>query len=138
MHMNINYPFLFIYFFFYFVLLGNNNNSVVLMQSKFESQPLVFDQLQSSAPSQMKIVPIAPRYESNQQNTTNSSIYTCSNCCQPIHERYFLRTQDRSFRGSYWHMQCLRCQCCDVVLADIASTFYTKDNALLCRSDYIK
>ncbi|CAF3078698.1 unnamed protein product [Rotaria sp. Silwood2] len=107
------------------------------MQPKLESQPLVFDQQQPPT-SQTKMVPIAPRYDSNQLNTTNTNVYTCSNCTQPIHERYFLRTQDRLSRGSYWHMQCLRCQCCDVLLADIASTFYTKDNALLCKSDYIK
>jgi hypothetical protein len=95
------------------------------MQPKLESQPM----------TQTKMVPIAPRYDPNQQNT---NIYTCSNCTQPIHERYFLHTHDRLSRGNYWHMQCLRCQCCDVLLADIASTFYTKDNALLCKSDYLK
>ncbi|CAF1325366.1 unnamed protein product [Rotaria sordida] len=121
---------------------GNNSGSVLLMQPKLESQPLVFDQQQQQQqppPStQTKMVPIAPRYDSNQSNTTNNNVYICSNCTLPIHERYFLRTQDRLSRGSYWHMQCLRCQCCDVVLADISSTFYTKDNALLCKSDYIK
>jgi hypothetical protein len=103
------------------------------MQPKLEPQPVVFDQQQQS-----KMVPIAPRYDSHQQCSTNGSAYTCSNCTQPIHERYLLYTQDRLCRGNYWHMQCLRCQCCDAVLADISSTFYTKDNALLCKSDYIK
>jgi hypothetical protein len=106
------------------------------MQPKIEPQPLVFDQQQSTL--QTKMVHIAPRYESNQPTTTNSNTYTCSNCTQPIHERYFLHTQDRLSRGNYYHMHCLRCQCCDVVLADVASTYYTKDNALLCKSDYMK
>ncbi|CAF1567505.1 unnamed protein product [Rotaria sp. Silwood1] len=119
---------------------GNNNSSVLLMQPKLEPQSIVFDQQQQQQqpPSQTKMVPIAPRCDSNQTNTTNINTYTCSSCSQPIHERYFLHTHDRFSRGSYWHMQCLRCQCCDVLLADIASTFYTKDNILLCKSDYIK
>lgn len=120
------------------------------MQPKVESQPLVFDSQQqqqqqtppppSMAPlsTQTKMVPIAPRYDLNQTNTTNTNVYTCSSCTQPIHERYFLHTRDRLSRGSYWHMQCLRCQCCDAALADISSTFYAKDNALFCKSDYIK
>lgn len=103
------------------------------MQPKLESQSLVFDQQSSTI--QTKMVPIVPRSDSNQSNTT---IHTCSHCSQPIHERYFLHTQDRLSRGNYWHMQCLRCQSCDVVLADVASTFYIKDNVLLCKSDYIK
>lgn len=106
------------------------------MQPKLEPQPVVFDQTQQQ--QQSKMVPITSRYDSHQQCSTNSGAYTCSNCTQPIHERYLLYTQDRLSRGNYWHMQCLRCQCCDVVLADISSTFYTKDNALLCKSDYIK
>lgn len=105
--------------------LGNHDvNSVVLMQpGKLES------------PTMTKMVPIAPRSDSNQGNST---MYTCSYCTQPIAERFFLHAQDRSSRGNYYHMQCLRCQCCDAVLADIASTFYTKDNTLLCKSDYLK
>ena len=100
-----------------------SSGSVELMQPKLE---------------QSKLIPMTPRYDSHQHCSTNGSAYTCSNCTQPIHERYLLYTQDRSCRGNYWHMQCLRCQCCDAVLADISSTFYTKDNALLCKSDYIK
>ncbi|CAF1657459.1 unnamed protein product [Adineta ricciae] len=103
------------------------------MQPKLESQSLVFDQQSSTI--QTKMVPIVSRSDSNQQSST---IHTCSHCSQPIHERYFLHTQDRLSRGNYWHMQCLRCQSCDVVLADVASTFYIKDNVLLCKSDYIK
>ncbi|CAF3471990.1 unnamed protein product [Rotaria socialis] len=125
---------------------GNNSNAALLMQPKLESQPLLFDQQQQQQqqqppplppppPLQTKMVPIVSRYESNQPNT---NAFTCSNCTQPIHERYFLRTHDRFARGSYWHLQCLRCQCCDAALADISSTFYTKDNALFCKSDYIK
>ncbi|CAF1199559.1 unnamed protein product [Adineta steineri] len=112
---------------------NSGGGSVVLMQPKLEPQPVVFDQQQQS-----KMVPIAPRYDSQQQCSTIGSAYTCSHCTQPIHERYLLYTQDRLCRGNYWHMQCLRCQCCDAVLADISSTFYIKDNALLCKSDYIK
>lgn len=92
------------------------------MQPKIELQSL-------TTPS--KMVPIAPRYESN-------STQICSTCSQPIYERFFLHTQDRLSRANYYHMQCLRCQCCDVVLADISTTFYSKDNTLLCKSDYLK
>ncbi|CAF0829774.1 unnamed protein product [Rotaria sordida] len=117
---------------------NSGSGSVVLMQPKLEPQPVVFDQQQQQQQQQSKMVPIVSRYDSQQQCSTNGSAYTCSNCTQPIHERYLLYTQDRLCRGNYWHMQCLRCQCCDAVLADISSTFYTKDNALLCKSDYIK
>ena len=86
---------------------------------------------------QTKIVPIAPRNNANDL-TTSSPLHTCSCCSQTITERYFLYTQDRFSRGNYWHMQCLRCKCCDALLADIASTFYTKDNAVFCKSDYVK
>lgn len=102
------------------------------MQPKLEPQPILFDQQQAQ---QIKMSPITnnARFDLPQSN-----FYTCSLCTQPIHERYLLYTQDRLSRGNYWHMQCLRCQCCDAVLADISSTFYTKDNALLCKSDYMK
>lgn len=107
------------------------------MQPKLEPQPLVFDHHHQQ--QQSKIVPNISRYDSQSAPcSANNIVYTCSNCTQPIHERYLLYTQDRFSRGNYWHMQCLRCQCCDAVLADISSTFYTKDNALLCKSDYIK
>ena len=90
-------------------------------------------ELQSSI--QTKMVPIAPRYEPIPQTPTTQ---ICSTCTQPIYERYFLHTQDRLSRANYYHMQCLRCQYCDVNLADVSSTFYTKDNTLLCKSDYLK
>ena len=134
--MNIDYPVLHLF------VLGNSNSSggsVVLMQPKLEPQPVVFDHHHHHQQQQAKMVPNLSRYDpQTAQCSTNSSVYTCSNCTQPIHERYLLYTQDRLCRGNYWHMQCLRCQCCDAVLADISSTFYTKDNALLCKSDYIK
>lgn len=108
------------------------------MQPKLEPQPLIFDHQQQQH-QQSKMVPHISRYDSQAAPcSSNSTVYTCSNCTQPIQERYLLYTQDRLCRGNYWHMQCLRCQCCDAVLADISSTFYTKDNALLCKSDYIK
>ena len=143
--MNIDYPHLHSFF------LGSCNSSigsVVLMQPKLEPQPIVFDHQQQS-----KMAPITPRFDAHQQCSTASTfipnpagavtnnapgVYTCCHCTQPIHERFLLYTQDRLSRGNYWHMQCLRCQCCDAVLADISSTFYTKDNALLCKSDYMK
>lgn len=117
------------------------------MQPKLEAQPIVFEQQQQS-----KMAPIAPRFDVHQQCSTGSTLntntgsvnnttpvtYTCCHCTQPIQERFLLYTRDRFNRGNYWHMQCLRCQCCDVVLADVSSTFYTKDNALLCKSDYMK
>ena len=111
------------------------------MQPKLEPQPIVFDQQQQQQQQQQqsKMAPIPPRYDTLQQCSSNAPhTYTCSSCSQPIHERQLLYTQDRLCRGNYWHMHCLRCQCCDVALADISSTFYTKDNALLCKSDYIK
>ena len=119
--------------------LGSSNSvagSSVLMQPKLEPPPIQYEQQQQQ--QTLKTTPIVTRYDIHQQCSISSGAYTCSNCTQPIHERYLLYTQDRLCRGNYWHMQCLRCQCCDAVLADISSTFYSKDNALLCKSDYIK
>lgn len=99
-----------------------------MMQPQFESNE---QQLQT------KMVPIAPRTYTSDL-TTPTNLHTCSCCLQIITERYFLHTQDKSCRGDYWHVQCLRCKCCDALLADIASTFYTKDNAVFCKSDYVK
>jgi phage FluMu protein Com len=105
------------------------------MQPKFDYSSILADQQQL----QTKIVPIVSQYDTSQTYTNiSSSYYICSHCSQTIHERYLLYTEGRFCRGNYWHMQCLRCQFCDGVLADIASTFYTKDNLLLCKSDYMK
>jgi len=64
--------------------------------------------------------------------------FVCSQCGELIRDRYLLYTNDRLQNGRYWHVGCLRCQCCHVQLADLGNSFYTKENHIFCKQDYIK
>lgn len=48
-----------------------------------------------------------------------------------IVERYFLHALDR-----YWHNSCLKCSCCNAMLADIGSSCFTRSGMILCKPDY--
>lgn len=65
--------------------------------------------------------------------------YVCAQCSQIINERYLLYTEDRLCRRTFWHIHCLRCQSCNVPLADLSiPVCYSKNNQIFCQIDYIK
>lgn len=57
----------------------------------------------------------------------------CAKCEQLIRDRYFLRALNL-----FWHEDCLKCQCCNCRLGDVGATLYTRENFLLCKSDYMR
>jgi len=57
----------------------------------------------------------------------------CGGCHGPIMERYLLQSLDR-----FWHHNCLKCQACSVLLADMGSSCYFRDGMVLCKHDYVK
>ncbi|XP_072344196.1 LIM domain transcription factor LMO4-A-like [Scyliorhinus torazame] len=63
-----------------------------------------------------------------------SSVHrTCAGCGLKILERFLLYSMER-----YWHLPCLKCSCCQVQLAEIGTSCYTKSGMILCRNDYIR
>lgn len=67
---------------------------------------------------------------SNNQNQINA---VCAGCGNKIMDRFLLKAMER-----HWHHSCLKCSICQRYLADMGSTFFTKDNLILCKSDYVK
>ena len=57
----------------------------------------------------------------------------CAHCESKINTKYVLQALDK-----FWHEDCLKCSCCSRQLAELSSTFYYKENMLLCREDYIR
>ncbi|ESN93902.1 hypothetical protein HELRODRAFT_145858, partial [Helobdella robusta] len=57
----------------------------------------------------------------------------CASCDKIISDRYLLLAADK-----YWHVTCLRCTSCHVVLSEVGSTCFSKSGMTLCRSDYIR
>ena len=57
----------------------------------------------------------------------------CAACERSISDRYLLFTADR-----YWHLDCLRCSSCNVALAEVGTTCFSRSGMTLCRSDYIR
>lgn len=57
----------------------------------------------------------------------------CVKCDKQIQDRYFLKALN-----AFWHENCLKCSCCDCRLADVGSTLFTRENVILCKSDYIR
>lgn len=57
----------------------------------------------------------------------------CVKCDKQIQDRYFLKALN-----AFWHENCLKCGCCDCRLADVGSTLFTRENVILCKSDYIR
>lgn len=57
----------------------------------------------------------------------------CAKCDKQIHDRFFLKALNL-----FWHEDCLKCGCCDCRLGDVGTTLYTRENFLLCKSDYMR
>lgn len=57
----------------------------------------------------------------------------CAACGQNIFDRYLLHTMDR-----FWHMRCLKCTCCQVALAEIGTSCFSRAGMTLCKADYIR
>lgn len=57
----------------------------------------------------------------------------CTGCGCNILDAGLLRLAD-----SYWHSDCLRCSVCQARLQDIGTTCFTRDEMILCRTDYIR
>ncbi|XP_041050367.1 LIM domain transcription factor LMO4.1-like [Carcharodon carcharias] len=64
---------------------------------------------------------------------SSSALRTCAGCGLKILERFLLYSMER-----YWHTPCLKCSCCQVQLAEIGTSCYTKSGMILCRNDYIR
>lgn len=77
------------------------------------------------------------------RNKMNSSViktersldkaHFCVKCEKQITDRYFLKALN-----AFWHEDCLKCNCCNCRLADVGSTLFTRENVILCKSDYIR
>uniref|UniRef100_A0A1I7RX16 LIM domain only protein 3 n=1 Tax=Bursaphelenchus xylophilus TaxID=6326 RepID=A0A1I7RX16_BURXY len=57
----------------------------------------------------------------------------CAVCHQIIREQFAL-----SAIGRFFHDDCLRCSCCNGVLAEISRIFYHRDRLVLCLNDYMR
>ncbi|CAD5225747.1 unnamed protein product [Bursaphelenchus okinawaensis] len=57
----------------------------------------------------------------------------CAICQQRIVEQFALKAI-----GRYFHDECLRCSCCNGVLAEISRIFYHRDMLILCLTDYMR
>lgn len=57
----------------------------------------------------------------------------CAACGQNIFDRYLLHTMDR-----FWHVRCLKCTCCQVALAEIGTSCFSRAGMTLCKADYIR
>lgn len=57
----------------------------------------------------------------------------CVKCEKQIQDKYFLKALN-----AFWHEDCLKCNCCDCRLGDVGATLFTRDNVVLCKSDYLR
>ncbi|XP_065062494.1 LIM domain only protein 3-like [Rhopilema esculentum] len=64
---------------------------------------------------------------------TKADSPVCDGCQLNISDRFLLEALD-----SRWHYGCLRCDCCDVVLAEISQKFYFKFGKKFCVFDYLR
>lgn len=64
-------------------------------------------------------------------NNNNSPIKHCAGCGDKISDRFLLHALDR-----YWHNSCLKCTICNVMLADMGTSCYTRNGMILCKKDY--
>lgn len=60
-------------------------------------------------------------------------VHFCVKCDKQIQDRFFLKALN-----AFWHEGCLKCSCCECRLADVGSTLFTRENVILCKSDYIR
>ncbi|KYM92562.1 LIM domain transcription factor LMO4-B [Atta colombica] len=61
----------------------------------------------------------------------STGLRQCAACGVQIVERWLLLAMDR-----YWHIGCLKCTYCNVVLGEIGQSCYTKSGMILCKADY--
>lgn len=61
----------------------------------------------------------------------STGLRQCAACGVQIMERWLLLAMDR-----YWHIGCLKCSYCHVVLGEIGQSCYTKSGMILCKADY--
>lgn len=57
----------------------------------------------------------------------------CGECGKNIRDKYLLYAVDR-----YWHIGCLKCSICRVMLADAGKSCFARAGLLLCKDDYIR
>uniref|UniRef100_T1GMZ8 LIM zinc-binding domain-containing protein n=1 Tax=Megaselia scalaris TaxID=36166 RepID=T1GMZ8_MEGSC len=50
---------------------------------------------------------------------------------EKISDRYLLHALDR-----FWHNSCLKCHCCNRLLADLGTSCFSKGGYILCKKDY--
>lgn len=60
-------------------------------------------------------------------------IRTCGGCSEKILDRFLLLALDQ-----YWHVNCLKCSCCNVRLGEVGTSCYAKGGMILCKTDYVK
>ncbi|KAG9510967.1 LIM domain only protein 3 [Fragariocoptes setiger] len=71
----------------------------------------------------------------NGHSCLNKAPITCAGCHKPIKDQYLLEAI-----GKMWHEHCLKCDCCDVVLATAGSKLYKVPltEKILCKTDYMR
>ena len=57
----------------------------------------------------------------------------CAGCREKIFDRFLLYALDQ-----YWHINCLKCSCCDARLGEIGTSCYSKGGMILCKTDYVR
>lgn len=60
-------------------------------------------------------------------------IRSCGGCGEKILDRFLLLALDQ-----YWHVNCLKCSCCNVRLGEVGTSCYSKGGMILCKTDYVK
>lgn len=60
-------------------------------------------------------------------------IRSCGGCGEKILDRFLLLALDQ-----YWHVNCLKCSCCNVRLGEIGTSCFFKGGMILCKTDYVK
>ncbi|KAE9524814.1 hypothetical protein AGLY_014864 [Aphis glycines] len=66
------------------------------------------------------------------KNAVVTESLQCRGCSDPITDRFLLKVSDK-----IWHVSCLRCCVCNLVLEDEPSCFI-KDDSIYCRQDYAR
>lgn len=57
----------------------------------------------------------------------------CAGCGDKIIDRFLLFALDQ-----YWHVNCLKCSCCEARLGEIGTSCYSKGGMILCKTDYVR
>ena len=57
----------------------------------------------------------------------------CAGCGDKIIDRFLLLALDQ-----YWHVNCLKCSCCEARLGEIGTSCYSKGGMILCKTDYVR